>query len=376
MATMTSPKNRARSALQERGAEIGEQNQQINPERWTSLIGGGVLALWGLRRAGLSGLGLALLGGGLAYRGATGRTGARTSQARGAHEQGIEIKETLVVSSAPEEVYRYWRNFENLPRFLRYVESVRSTEGNRTHWVARGPLNVPVEWDAEITRDEPNQSIAWRSLPGSEVDTEGSVRFGRAPGKRGTFVQVEMRYDPPAGRVGATVAWFFGRSAEQEIREDLRHFKQIIETGEIPTTRGQPTGRGRETWSATGMRVVQDRFAKSLGMFGIGLGLAEFLIPGMLGELIGVRNHHGLMRLMGAREIATGLGILKQPRPTGWLWGRVAGDLLDLRLLQGALASPQTGKIRAALATGAVLGVTALDLVSSLQLSSGPIMDK
>jgi hypothetical protein len=257
---------------------------------------------------------------------------------------------------------------------MRYLESVRSTAGNRTHWVARGPFNVPIEWDAEVTREQPSELIAWRSLPGSAVDTEGVVHFTRAPGNRGTWVHVEMRYNPPAGRIGATVAWFFGRSADQEIREDLRHFKQIIETGEIPTTKGQPTGRGRETWAATGMKVVEDRFAKSLGMFGVGLGLAEFLTPGVVGELIGVPDHHGLMRLMGLREIATGFGILKQPRPTGWLWGRVAGDLLDLRLLQDALSAPRSGKVRTALAMGAVLGVTALDLVSSLQHSSSPAM--
>jgi len=375
MATITSQTNRIASAPQETGQQVSRQIHEMAPERLTALVGGGLLAVCGLRRGGLSGLGLALLGGSLAYKGATSRGGTGTDRSRSSRH-GIEVKETLAVQSSPEELYRYWRDFENLPRFMRYLDSVRTMAGNRTHWIAGGPFNMPIEWDAEVTREQPNELIAWRSLPGSAVETEGAGRFTRAPGNRGTWVHVEMSYYPPAGRVGATVAWFFGRSAHQEIREDMRHFKQIIETGEVPTTKGQPTGRGRETWAATGMKVVEDRFAKSLGMFGLGLGLAEFLTPGMMGELIGVRDHHGLMRLMGAREIATALGILKQPRPTWWLWGRVAGDLLDLRLLQDALSSPRSGKVRTALAMGTVLGLTALDLVSSLQHSTSPSLSQ
>jgi hypothetical protein len=229
-----------------------------------------------------------------------------------------------------------------------------------------------VEWDAEITEERPNETIAWRSLPGSPLHTQGRVRFRAAPGNRGTVVTVHMRYEPPGGKVGAALAWLFGRSAEQEVREDLRRFKRLMETGEIPTTRGQPSGRGREVWEQTGNMVVQHRFALNLGWFGVALGLAEVLAPEAVARLAGVSGHHGLLRLMGVREIATGVGILTQPRPEPWLWGRVAGDALDLSLLTAALRSPGTDRNRAAGSTVAVAGVTALDLLCSLKHSCVP----
>jgi len=189
-----------------------------------------------------------LLGGGLAYCGARGTMRfSSTAAGKTPEPPGIRVEETVSLLRKPEELYRYWRNFENLPRFMRYLESVRTTSGNRSHWVALGPMDFRVEWDADITEDRPNERISWRSLPGSTVDTEGSVRFIPAPGNRGTNVKVNLRYDPPGGRVGDTIARLFGRSADLEIREDLRRFKRLLETGEIPTTRGQPTGRGRQT---------------------------------------------------------------------------------------------------------------------------------
>jgi len=165
----------------------------------------------------------------------------------------------MTILRPPEELYRFWRNFENLPRFMRYLESVQSQGGNRSHWVACGPLDLRVEWDEEITEDRTNAMIAWRSLPGSTVDTEGSVRFQRAPTDRGTEVIVTMRYDPPAGMAGHLIARLFGRSADQEIREDVRRFKRLMETGEIPTTKGQPSGRsqGRDMWEQTAGMIVQ-----------------------------------------------------------------------------------------------------------------------
>jgi uncharacterized membrane protein len=126
---------------------------------------------------------------------------------------------------------------------MNHLESVRVCDEKRSHWVAKGPLGVRVEWDAEIITERPNELIGWRSLPGSEVDTAGSVHFTPAPGGRGTEVRVVLKYDPPGGKVGATLAKLFGRSGSQEIQEDLRHFKEIMEAGEVPTTQGQPSGR-------------------------------------------------------------------------------------------------------------------------------------
>jgi uncharacterized membrane protein len=124
---------------------------------------------------------------------------------------------------------------------MQHLEGVRA-EGSRSHWVACGPLGHRVEWDAEIITDSVNELIGWRSLPGSEVDTAGSVHFRELPEGRGTEVRVSLKYDPPAGKLGAAVARLFGASPQSQVREDLRRFKQFMETGEIPTTAGQPRG--------------------------------------------------------------------------------------------------------------------------------------
>jgi uncharacterized membrane protein len=123
---------------------------------------------------------------------------------------------------------------ENLPRIMRHLDSVKGTGGNRSHWVAKAPLGLSVEWDAEVHNQRPNELIAWRSLEGSQVDTAGSVHFRRTPGGRGTEIQVVLKYDPPGGKVGAGLARLLGESPEQQIEEDLRRFKQLMETGERP----------------------------------------------------------------------------------------------------------------------------------------------
>jgi uncharacterized membrane protein len=156
---------------------------------------------------------------------------------------GVRVEHAVTINRSPEELFRFWRNLENLPRFMSHLEAVRNTGGNRSHWVARGPMGVTLEWDAEIHNERPNALIAWRSLEGSEVDTAGSVHFTPAPGHRGTELKVVLKYDPPAGKAGATLARLFGTAPEQQIQEDLRRFKQIMEAGEAPTTARQPSGR-------------------------------------------------------------------------------------------------------------------------------------
>ncbi|HSE97611.1 MAG TPA: SRPBCC family protein [Blastocatellia bacterium] len=140
---------------------------------------------------------------------------------------------TKTVNRPPEELYRFWRNFENLPRFMTHLESVQTMSDKRSHWKARAPLGSSVEWDAEIVEDRPNEFIAWRSLEGADVDNSGWVRFDRAPGGRGTEVRVQIEYNPPGGALGAGVAKLFGEAPEQQIKGDLRRFKQVMETGEV-----------------------------------------------------------------------------------------------------------------------------------------------
>ena len=150
-----------------------------------------------------------------------------------AADRGIEVRQSITVNREPSEVYEFWHNFENLPRFMRHLESVEVTGSNRSHWKAKAPAGMTAEWDAEVVEDRPNERIAWRSLDGGAVENEGVVEFRRAPGNRGTEVHVRMRYHPPGGRISAALAKLFRREPGQEIEEDLRTFKQVLETGEV-----------------------------------------------------------------------------------------------------------------------------------------------
>jgi uncharacterized membrane protein len=147
--------------------------------------------------------------------------------------KGVHVKKSITVGKSPEEVYKFWRDFENLPRFMRHLESVAVLDERRSHWKARAPAGKTVEWDAETTDDRPNELIAWRSVDGADVDNSGSVQFRPAPGGRGTEVTVELRYDPPGGAVGAQLAKLFHEEPGQQVEEDLYQFKQVLEVGEV-----------------------------------------------------------------------------------------------------------------------------------------------
>ena len=147
--------------------------------------------------------------------------------------RAVVVRHAVTVNRTIEEVYAFWHNFSNFPRFMAHIESV-TVAGQRSHWVAKAPAGLKVEWDAEIVEDVENDRIAWRSLDGSDVQHSGTARFVRAPGARGTEVRVELMYTPPAGAIGRAIARLFGEEPEQQVRDDLRRFKQIVETGEIP----------------------------------------------------------------------------------------------------------------------------------------------
>jgi uncharacterized membrane protein len=150
---------------------------------------------------------------------------------------------TLTINRSREDLYKSWRNLANLPRWMKHVRSVEVKGDRRSHWVVDGPAGSTIEWDADITEDRPNEMVAWQSLEGSDVDHSGVVRFEAAPGNRGTMVSVEMRYLPPGGTLGSAFAAWFGGDVPQSVKMDLRRFKQVMETGEIITTEGQPAGR-------------------------------------------------------------------------------------------------------------------------------------
>jgi uncharacterized membrane protein len=153
----------------------------------------------------------------------------------------VRVKRSIAVNRPPEELYKFWRDFENLPRFVANVESVRAVGDKRSRWTARIPGGRTLHWDAEIIRDEPNKSIAWQSLPGAEVKSSGVAAFEPAPDAKGTIVKVEMEFRPPGGSMAA--ATMFSGMPERQLKENLRRFKRLMETGEIPTIEGQPSGR-------------------------------------------------------------------------------------------------------------------------------------
>lgn len=221
-------------------------NQQENSsnvsdgERWGTLIGGGALVLYGLSQRSLRGAIMALAGGGLVYRGATAQTGIQ--EATGMN-QSIKVEKTVTIAKSPEELYRFWHNFENLPNFMKHLKSVKVIDEKRSHWIANAPMGNSVEWDAEIINDQQNKLIAWASVEGADIDNSGFVRFQPASAGRGTEVKVVIEYNPPGGVVGSAIAKLFGEEPEQQVGDDLRRFKQIMEAGEIATTKGQSSGR-------------------------------------------------------------------------------------------------------------------------------------
>ena len=220
-------------------------------ERLLSGIAGAALIALALRRKRLRGV-LLPLGGGLLSRAVSGRCavnralGRNTAKgdrvSRVARGEGIRVERSITVNRPREEVYHFWRQLENLPRFMDHLESVTVLDEDRSHWVAKAPAGTKVEWDASIQDEIENELIDWQSLPGSDVDNAGSVHF--TPAGEGTEVRVVLSYDPPAGKVGAAVAKLLGEEPEQQVEEDLRRFKQVMEAVETPARSRKPAKRG------------------------------------------------------------------------------------------------------------------------------------
>jgi uncharacterized membrane protein len=155
----------------------------------------------------------------------------------------ISVTQSITINAPPAELYGFWKNVENLPLFMEHLESVSEVNERVSHWVAKAPAGTCVEWDAEIIDDQPERRLGWRTLPGSQVTHEGMVSFEPATAGRGTVVRVEMLYVPPAGKAGMWIARLFGEEPALQVADDLRHLKQLLETGEVPTTLGQSAGK-------------------------------------------------------------------------------------------------------------------------------------
>ena len=212
-------------------------------ERWASIVGGSAMVLMGLQQRSLRGVLTAIAGGSLAYHGATADKSLQEKviDATGINK-AIRVEKTVTINKSAEELYNYWHNFENLPTFMKHVKSLQVLDMRRSHWVANAPLGQAIEWNADIINDQPNQLIAWASEEGAEIDNSGFVRFQPA-GDRGTEVKVVMEYNVPGGMLTAAIAKLFGEEPEQQIGDELRRFKQLMETGEIATIEGQSRGQ-------------------------------------------------------------------------------------------------------------------------------------
>lgn len=245
------------------------RNERVNVgtvERWLSMIAGAALGAYALKHRTKTSGAAALAGAALVYRGATGHCdvyaqfGVNTAQPRTRERgtgiiadrgsdtrlklggpRGVHVEESITINRPIAEVYRFWRDFENLPQFMQHLESVAQREEGISHWVAKGPAGTTIEWDARIINEIDNKVIGWQSLEGSTISTAGSVHFDET--EHGTRVRVHLQYSPPGGKLGAAVARLFGEEPGTQVREDLRRFKALMEAGEIPTIQGQSSGR-------------------------------------------------------------------------------------------------------------------------------------
>lgn len=229
-------------------------------ERVVSGIAGGGLIAYGLKRGDAAGAALAVAGGLLGLRGATGhcqikdaietnkKSAGGKSSAQSWLSGKVEVQKAVTIDKSQAELFAFWRNFENLPQFMNHLESVITIDDTRSHWKAKAPLGSTVEWQAEITDEVLNEKIAWRSLEGADIPNTGSVEF-RPTTNRGTEVVVHITYEAPAGKIGALAAKIFGEEPNQQVSEDLRRFKSLMETGLIMKVEGQSSGRETENKS-------------------------------------------------------------------------------------------------------------------------------
>lgn len=234
-------------AIEERAAtSVRHSGSLVGVDRWATLFGGGLLLAWGLRRGGLGGLlGLAL-GGSLAWAGAAGRAPsmiealtATEEEERLARERGwsaaAATAASITVLKPAEELYRRWRDQPGLAGILGHVDAIEAIDATRSRWTVHAPGGRTVSWVSRITEDEPGRRIAWETEPGADVRSAGWVEFSPAPGKRGTEVKALIVYEPPAGQLGRNVARLFREEPGVQLRDDLRRFKQEMETGGAAT---------------------------------------------------------------------------------------------------------------------------------------------
>lgn len=227
-------------------------------ERGLSLFGGGAMVVGGLRKGGLPGFGSALAGGVLLFRGATGfcpmygALGVSTAEEEGREgrvtefltaQRDIRLDAVAIVNRPVDELYRFWRDPQNLPRFMKTITSVEPLDDHRAQWTLKPPVGPAIPFVSEITHESEGKAIGWQSVDSTVLEHTGEVRFREMPGGRGTEVRLKLDFTPPAGAIGGGIARLFDGAMETQLRAELKRLKQLMETGEIATTEGQPSGR-------------------------------------------------------------------------------------------------------------------------------------
>ncbi len=235
-----------------------------NTERIASATAGGALIAYGIKRKDWIGALLSVAGGALTLRGATGHcqvydaldvdTNEKSLISRAKEktnnwfDQKVEVIKSVSINKPAAELYKFWRNFENLPQFMNHLEAVKVIDVKHSEWTAKAPLGMQVNWKATITNDMENRRITWQSDEGADVPNNGMVEFKE--GNHGTVVKVTLKYEPPAGKLGELAAYFLTEEPDTQVEEDLRNFKRLMETGEIITIEGQTSGRAKSATKA------------------------------------------------------------------------------------------------------------------------------
>ncbi len=225
--------------------DAGNHDHNDRAQATSLLVSAGALAV-ALKRGGASGLALGALSGWLAYRATTGEgaglpaSGSEMARSRerglsGRHTGPLHLKTNVTINRPPEDLYQFWRDFTRLPHILKFITDIQPAGEDRTRWVAKTPIGNTLEWEAELIEDVPNERISWRSVEGSTIPQRGEIRFVPGSADRGTLVELEMRYELPGGAIGQAASGFIKALTREAAREDLRHFKQLMETGELPT---------------------------------------------------------------------------------------------------------------------------------------------
>lgn len=230
---------------------IRDRVNLMQVDRWGYAAAGIALLAWGSRRRGLAGAGAGGLAAWLMYQAYTGnnplfeslgiRVNRRPSET-GVRET-IAIEDALTVGKPREALYGFWRDLENLPRFAPFVRRVQVLDERRSYWEVEGPYGGSVEWESEITRDQPNEEIEWRTTADRKITHFGSVSFRDAPAGSGTIVRVHLEYVSPAGSLGAVLARLLGRAPQSMVEQALRNLKQLLEGDAADTQGGQISER-------------------------------------------------------------------------------------------------------------------------------------